>query len=347
MKHLIYIFISIIITTPLITNAKDLNIYLWEDTMSPKIISDWEHQHHDKVNLFHFDNDDERSLLMLKSNQLPFDIIVLDNVSAKIFARQNTFEDLSNLTNRKNIAPRWNKICGTHAIPYFWGSVGIVYRKSKLKHPPKKWSDLSIPLKEYQGHIGMINDSVETLLPVLNTLGLSPVTDNLEELKTAYQIMTKFNKYVLTYEYALSYVRSHSNSDELYMALGYSGDQYSLNRFFHNDEWGFVTPEGASYIWIDCMAVNSNSENKEQAKEFLNYLMRSDVAAQNAMDIGSATPNAKALKILPKSYKNDKGIFVSKKRLKQAIIDQELTPQNLNIRAKIINSLFNQHEAQP
>ncbi len=109
MKHLIYIPFFIIMTIPSITKANDLNIYLWEDTMSLNVISNWEKQSGDRLHLFRFDNDDERSLLMLKSVQLPFDIIVLDNVSAHIFSRQNTFEDLSDLPNRKYIDPKWNK----------------------------------------------------------------------------------------------------------------------------------------------------------------------------------------------------------------------------------------------
>ncbi len=347
MKHLIYGLLLIIFTPTLLAKSNDLNIYLWEDTMSLRVIADWEELSQDDIHLFHFDNDDERSLLMLKSVQLPFDIIVLDNVSANIFSRQNTFEDLSDLPNRKYLDPYWNKICGNNAIPYFWGSVGIVYRKSQFEQPPTKWSDIVLPEEKYKGHIGFIEDSIETLLPILYTQNQSPVTDDLTQLKNAYQVMTNLNQHILTYEYTLSYVRSHNNSNELYMSLGYSGDQYSLNRYFHNDEWSFVTPEGRPYVWVDCMAINSNSDNKQQAKAFLNYLMQPEVAAKNAIDIGIATPNKAALKLLPDNYKNDNSIFVSTDRLADAIIDQELTPDNLNVRAKIINSLYNQHEAKP
>lgn len=350
MKPLIYTLL-LTFSLPLFANGstkgKDLNLYLWEDTLSLSVVAQWEKQTQDQLHLFHFDNDDERSLLMLKSLQLPFDIIVLDNVSAHIFSRQDTFIDLSTLPNRKNMDPRWNKVCGDHAIPYFWGSVGIVYRKSQFIHPPSQWEEIIHPADQYKGHIGLIEDSVETLLPALRTLQTSPVTDKLDQLKKAYQIMEELNQHVLTYEYALSYVRSHKNNENLYMAVGYSGDQYSLNRYFHNDEWDFVTPKGQPYLWIDCMAINSNSEHIEKAKAFLNFLMQPDIAAKNAMDIGSATPNKEALKLLPDSYKNDKSIFVDPEQLEHAMIDQELTPSNLNVRAKIINSLYNQHETKP
>jgi len=342
------IALALLIFYPLMSIANGLNIYLWEDTLSKKITNDWEKRTHIPIHRFHFDNDDERSLLMLKSIQLPFDIIVLDNVSAQIFSRQHVFEDLSHLKGRENLSPKWNKVCGSHAIPYFWGSVGILYRKSIFgNNPPKKWSDFINPTSNILGHIGMIEDSVETLLPAMYTLGVSPASDDVTSLKIGYKMMSKLNKHILTYEYALSYVRSHKNSSDLYMAIAYSGDQNSLNKYFKNNDWGFVTPDGSPYLWFDCMAINSNSEHKKEAKAFLTYLTQPKVAAQNALDIGGGTPNIKALKYLPDNYKNDREIFPDPKSMKNAIVDQELTPNNLNIRARIINKLITQHEAHP
>lgn len=348
MKNSKNILLAMLVVFPIMSIAKGLNIYLWEDTLSKKVINDWEETTNTPINQFHFDNDDERSLLMLKSIQLPFDIIVLDNVSAQIFARQNAFEDLSNLKGRENLDPTWNKVCGSHAIPYFWGSVGILYRKTIFgTNPPQKWQDFLNPSPEIEGHIGMIQDSVETLLPALYSLDVPPASDDMTSLKKGYEMMSQMNKSILTYEYALSYVRSHNDSNDLFMAIAYSGDQNSLNKYFKNDDWSFITPDGAPYLWFDCMAINSNSEHKKEAKEFLTYLTQPKVAAQNALDIGGGTPNIKALQFLPDSYKNNRSIFPDPKRMKNAIIDQELSPQNLNIRAKIINSLITQHEAHP
>ncbi|MHA2939584.1 polyamine ABC transporter substrate-binding protein [Vibrio sp. RC27] len=347
MRYLIYICLSLVPFSFVFANEKALNLYFWEDTLSPDIIANWEALSDTKISLSHFDNDDERNLLMLNSIELPFDIVLLDNVSAQIFSRQDAFEDLSTLSNRKYNESRWNEACGNNAIPYFWGTVGILYRKDLVSPAPQTWSDLIQPKEKHRGHIGLIEDSVETLLPALKTLGYSPNTDNIDQLKASYHLMTEFNKDVLTYEYALSYVRSHQDSSALHMALAYSGDQFSLNRFFHSDQWDFVTPEGSPFIWVDCIAINSNSKQKEQAKAFLNYLMSPHVAAENALYIGSSPANKAALEFLPDSFKNNPSFFLDKTRLSNATLDQELTPENLSIRAKITNNLFNQYEAQP
>lgn len=327
--------------------SNGLNIYLWEDTLSPRVIDAWTKSHDTPLNLYHFDNDDERSLLMLNSQQLPFDIVILDNVSAQIFSRQNVFEDLSHLPGRENNQPRWNQVCGTHAIPYFWGYVGIAYRKDKVDSLPTQWSQLVAISDDMKNHVGLISDSVETLLPALYNLNYSPITTSHAALKAAYQVLETANPGVLTYEYALSYVRSHNQSDDLYMALAYSGDHYALNRFLGRNDWAFALPQGQPYIWIDCMAINSNSHYKAEARAFLEYLMQPEIAAMNAMDMQSATPNRAALELMPSDITQDRSLYLSEEQLDQGIIDHELSPANLNLRAKIINSVTDLHEAKP
>jgi len=327
--------------------SSELNIYLWEDTLSPRVIDVWNKTHDTKINAYHFDNDDERSLLLLDGATLPFDIMVLDNVSAKLFTSQALFDDLSHLKGVEHNAHSWQKACGSRAIPYFWGYVGIAYRKSKVSPPPTQWNDLVEIDEKLKGHVGLIEDSIETLLPALYSINSSPLTASVSELKQAYRKLSDSAADILTFEYALSYVRSHPVNNDLYMAMGYSGDQFSLNRYFENDDWDFVLPQGQPYLWVDCLALNTHSNNKQQAELFLEFLMKPEIAAMNALDIKGATPNDSALKLLPDSYIKDKAIFPPQYLLSQSIIDSELSPSNFSLRAKIINSVIKQHEAKP
>ena len=326
--------------------ASSLSVYMWEDTLSSAVRNDWEIESGTQLHLSHFDNDDERSLLMMKSFQLPFDVVVLDNVSAQIYGRIGAFEDLSHLKTRENNAQQWNQACGNYAVPYFWGSVGIAYRKDKIEAPPKTWQAFVTPPVELVDKIGMINDSTETFLPVLYSLNMSPTTSNPVELQAAYPKLLSFNGSVHTYEYILSHIRSQSNGDPIEIALAYSGDQHSLNRYLGEDLWGYTIPEGEMFIWVDCLAVNSHSENKNSAMAFLEYLMTPSIAARNAIDVKAATPNIKATKLLPDWYLNDATLFPPESRLKHALIDSELSAENISLRAKIINRLLSQHEAK-
>ncbi|MDR9828045.1 spermidine/putrescine ABC transporter substrate-binding protein [Vibrio sp. FNV 38] len=334
-----------IFSHPLLAANEPLSVYLWEDTLSPQVVDRWQVERNQSIYQTHFDNDDERSLLMLNSKSLPFDIVVLDNVTAQIYARHNMFENLSKLENRDHNHPRWNQLCGSHAVPYFWGPVGYVYRQDIVDKPPETWTEFMNPEPELQGHIGWIKDSVETMLPALYSLGYSPMSDDIDELKQAYKALDTLAPAILTFEYALSYIRSNTEKNQLKIALAYAGDEYSMNRYQQHADWKFKVPSGERFIWTDCLAVNAHSDNKEQAKAFLSFLMRPDIAAMNARDIRAATPNKNALKMMPQSYLNDTNLNPPEHFFEHVNFDQELSVINIRQRARIIDSIVKTHEA--
>ncbi|WP_038173956.1 polyamine ABC transporter substrate-binding protein [Vibrio pacinii] len=342
----LFLFLLFLIPSAVHADHPSLNVFMWEDTLAPVVLQQWQSEAGSSLSLSHFDNDDERSLLMMNNPQLPFDVVVLDNVSAQIYGRLGAFEDLSTLKGREHNAPMWNQACGDYAVPYFWGSVGIAYRKSAIDTPPTSWQEFLDLSSSMSGRIGMINDSTETFLPVLYSLGLSPITDDPKQLKHAYPSLIEFNQHVLSYDYVLSYVRSQSDASQMDMALAYSGDQYSLNRFYQQDQWDFVIPDGELFVWVDCLAISHYSQHKPRAKAFLEFLMRPQVAAINAKNIKAATPNLSAMKLLPDWYVNDASLFPEPERIKKARIDSELSADNIALRAKIINQLLKRHEAK-
>nr|WP_039949042.1 spermidine/putrescine ABC transporter substrate-binding protein [Vibrio ichthyoenteri] len=319
---------------------------MWEDTLSPEVIVQWQKQSASTLKFTHFDNDDERNVLMSHSERLPFDIIVLDNVSAQIYGQLGRLENLSHLENRDNQTPQWQQACGDYAMPYFWGVVGIVYRKDKVPTPPKTWQAFIEPPAELSGHIGMINDTVETFLPVLSSLGIVPETENSQLLQQSFTKMTAFSQHVLTYEYVLSFVRSNTDAEQLYMALAYSGDEHSLNRYQDQAQWAFTLPQGTPYIWVDCIAVNKTSNNKQLAMAFLDYLSDPTIAAKNATDVKAATTNRSALKLLPQWYLNDASLAPQEAWIEQGQIDTPLSAANISLRAKVINRILKHHETQ-
>lgn len=323
-----------------------INIYMWEDSLSPQVILEWQTLNNQKIKISNFDNDDERNLLMMNSPKLPFDIVVLDNTSAQLYGDLGAFDDLSSLKNTKNNAPRWNQACGRYAIPYFWGSVGIAYRKDRMSTPPQTWNEFLSPRPELRGHIGMITDTVETLLPALSGMGASPITENANDLHQAYSQMQTVLPNIATFEYILSYVRSHDDAENIAMAMAYSGDNYALNRYMNTSTWGYVLPKGQPYIWVDCMAINKNSNNKQQAKALLEYLSQPQVAAENAKYVRAATPNSSALKLMPDWYLNDSTLFPQQIAEGQGQIDAGLSANNISLRAKIIHKLLKDHETQ-
>lgn len=326
--------------------ATELNLLIRDDTLSERVIQQWQAQTGTTLHITHFENNDDRNTLLTVNKDLPFDIFVLDDVAANIYGRIGELVDVSDLYNRQNNHQRWNDACGDHGQPYSWGIVGIVYRSDKVSHPPKRWRDFINPPAELSGHLSLPNDSTDSFLPFLNSRGISPYTDNAQALKQSFSTMSDFNHHVLTYQYPPSFVKHDQNAELLYMGVAYSGDEHLLNRIQNTNHWKFIFPEGRPQIRLDCIAVSQHSNKKALSKQFLNYLSDPKISAINAIDIKTATTNVSALKLMPAWYLNDASLAAEKENILQGQIDSALSAENIRLRAKILSQLLNDHETQ-
>ena len=66
----------------------------------------------------------------------------------------------------------------------------------------------------------------------------------------------------------------------------------------------YVVPEEGSQIWEDDWAIAADSLSPDAAHEFLNFLLRPDVAAQEALYTRYATGNESALALLDASVRS-------------------------------------------
>lgn len=71
--------------------------------------------------------------------------------------------------------------------------------RSRPAEAPTKWTDFLDMPDTLKGHVGMLTDTVETLLPALYSQSQSPITDDQAALKNAYLAMLSVNPNILTY----------------------------------------------------------------------------------------------------------------------------------------------------
>ncbi|WP_232055052.1 spermidine/putrescine ABC transporter substrate-binding protein [Vibrio taketomensis] len=325
--------------------AKQLNLLMWQDTLSEQVIDLWHQQTNITLNITYFDNDDDRDSLLTNNRHQHFDVLILDNIATNVFGNLEKLTDLSQLTNRQHHNEVWNQMCGDYGQPYFWGTLGVVYRQDKVPSPPETWQQFINPVPELSGHIGMLNDTTDSFVPFLLSQKHDLYTADSNALKNSYAAMQQFSRHILTYEYPLSYI-THHKQDELHMALAYSGDEHQLNKVQNTHHWQFIQPLEQPLIWLDCWAISKNSAKKIQAKQLLNFLADPKIAAINATDIKAATTNVSALKLMPDWYLNNALWQQEEKILTEGKIDSALSAENIRLRAKILTQLLNIHEAQ-
>ncbi|MBR3849229.1 MAG: ABC transporter substrate-binding protein, partial [Oscillospiraceae bacterium] len=182
----------------------------------------------------------------------------------------------------------------TYAIPYFWGSVGLVYNEKNVD--PKDieeqgWNVLKNP--KYAGHIYVYDSERDAFLMPLKALGYSANTGNEEEIQEAYEWLLELNA-TMSPAYVTDEVIDGMIGGLKDIAVVYSGDAAVILN--ENPDMRFAMPKEGTNIWCDGMIIPANAENPALAHEFINYMLTYDAAYDNAETVGYSSPNAEVLK---------------------------------------------------
>ncbi|WP_415897846.1 spermidine/putrescine ABC transporter substrate-binding protein [Neptuniibacter sp. QD72_48] len=333
---------------PLQLHAETIQMLNWDAYLDPKVKQEWETSTGHHVEIIKFDSDEKRDALLLEAHQHNIDIAVVDEIVAERFGEEGRFVEIheQNLPSIKLIGNFWRERCGKYAVPYFWGTLGIIYRSDKVS-PPSSWKEIIQPSEELKGHIGMLNDYTDLLAPVLFMNGDPLNTDNLDILKRTFNALKDQADYVLTYDYPITFLESSPQADQLYMTVGYGGDQLAMNeRVGKEGLWKYVVPEEGTVLWVDCLAIPSNSKHIDTALNFIEYLNQPKVAAENAERLHYATPNNSAMAELSETFRNNPEVFPSQAIQNKSELYKKLSNENIKQRLRITNAIVNIHESK-
>jgi len=284
--------------------TKTLKVLTWEAYLSPSVIALWEQKTAVKIEQVLFDNDKQRDDIINK-NHGNIDVVMIDEIASRYFGNKQQLLPINadNVKNITHIDPKWLRQCGDYSSPYFWGTLGLVYRRDILITPPTSWQDIIKPSAYLSGHIAMFKDYSDLFLPSLFLREETIASVKKTEWKEIYQELLAQVNHVLTFEYSVSYLKQQPFANELYLAMAYSGDEITLNKLTNSDRWEFVIPQEGTLIWADCLAVTVASKQQTLALEFINFLNQPDIAAMNAVDTGFSTVNRVAYELLTEQNK--------------------------------------------
>lgn len=344
-KHLLAFALSFCSLSVL---ADELNVYIWEDFIAPELIDMWQEKTGHKLNLVFYDNDGDRDEVMGSGNKQIFDLAVIDSVGTQLFGKNNKILALSpdHLPSLKYIEPRWKDSCGNFGMPYFWGTLGIIYNSEKVTPPPSSWGHLLKPEVKYKGHVVMLKDTIDTLAVPLLYEHKSINSEERVDLESAFSLLKNQSDMLLGYGYALTYAKDKEESNDMYMALGYSGDDIVLNSSIEKPIWAYVVPTEGTAVWMDCFTVIADSPRVELALNFLDFINQPKNAAINSEYQELPTPNMAALRLLPASVLNNAAIYPNRAVLENGQEYRILSDANMSLRNRIVDAVIKYHDAK-
>ncbi|MBM6550317.1 extracellular solute-binding protein [Marinomonas ostreistagni] len=318
-----------------------LTFLTWEDYISDEVIDQWYAKTGIPVKQVLFDDEAQRNLILTGSTVRQIDLAIVDRSSMDVLSRTGQLYPVRKSKGREAFFP---DACGTYGQQYAWGSYGITYREDKLATPPTSWKALLNPTDEMAGHIGMLGQADELLAAALFALELSPVSNENNDLKSAFELLKQQSASVYSYEYIYTYISDNPKQDDIWVAPAYSGDQLGLNELQNTDAWRFVVPEDGSMVWIDCLAIPSKSTLKEQAQQFIDFLSEAKISALNSEELGVATPFKDAWQLQSEDVKQDGSVYLTAEQLDETRLFSGFKGTEILQRTRIKDALLRYHD---
>lgn len=277
-----------------------LKVYNWGEYIDPDVNKAFEKQYGVKVIYDTFDSN-ELMYTKLQGGE-SYDILVPSDYMIERLIKEEKLQPINKKVVR-NLSQLADGVKGLsydetneYSVPYFWGTVGIVYNKQNVSLKDLKQDGFAIFLNQkYKGHIYMYDSERDSFMMALKALGYSMNTDNAQELQEAYDWLVKevttMNPEIVTDEVIDSMI--NGNKD---MALVYSGDAaYILSE---NEDMRYYLPTSGTNLWSDAMVIPKDAKNPKLANEYINFVLDYEQSMKNSLFVGYPSSNAEVLEEL-------------------------------------------------
>lgn len=277
-----------------------LKVYNWGEYIGEDVISNFQKEFGVKVIYEVFDSN-EMMYTKLQAGDA-YDVLVPSDYMIERLIKDNMVQelDLSLIPNISNLADGVKNLPydpdNTYSVPYFWGSVGIVYNQNNVDLADLEAEGYNI-LKDtkYKGQIYMYDSERDSFMVAFKALGYSMNTQNEDEIQAAYEWLLEQRK-TMEPAYVADEVIDGMINGNKDMAVVYSGDAATI--LTENEDMRFYLPKEGTNLWSDAMVIPANAENPKLAHEFINYILTYDASYDNSEEVGYASSNQEVLDAL-------------------------------------------------
>lgn len=157
-------------------DSQKLVIYNWGDYIAPELLEKFTEETGIQVQYETFDSN-EAMYTKIKQGGTTYDIAIPSEYMINKMKDEDLLVplDYSKIEGLENIGPEFLNQSfdpnNQYSIPYFWGTLGIVYNETMVEEAPEHWDDLWKP--EYKNSIMLFDGAREVLGLGLNSLGYS------------------------------------------------------------------------------------------------------------------------------------------------------------------------------
>ena len=310
---------------PSVDGNKVLNLFIWSNYIAPETIAKFERRFGVKVNVDLYDSN-EALLAKLQAGNAGYDVICPSDYSVQVLIAQHLLRplDRSALPHLVNVDPafldrpydRGNR----YSTPYFWGTTGIAYDRTRVAAPIDSWTALWDP--RYRGRILMLDDGREAFMAALKSMGRSLNTTDRHVLEQARDLLIRQKPLVRAYN--STNFEDVLLSRDVWLAQGWNG-QFA-KAMEQDPDIVYVIPKEGATVFIDNLAIPVDARHAELAHQFIDFTLEADIAAEICDTMKYSSPNRAAWAKLPEHTRQNTAIFPPEHVLDRLELVEDLGP---------------------
>lgn len=307
-----------------------LVIYNWGDYIDPELLKEFTAETGLQVDYQTFDSN-ESMYTKIKQGGTTYDL----TIPSEYMISKMTEEDMlikldkSKIQGLEGIDPQFMGLSfdenNDYSIPYFWGTLGIVYNETMVDQPPHEWEDLWS--EEYRDSIMLIDGVREVMGFGLQSMGKSLNSKDLNQVEAAAQHLYNLTPNVKAI--VADEIKGYMIQDAAAIAVSFSGEASEM--LDGNENLRYVVPSKGSNLWFDNMVIPKTAKNIDGAYAFISFMLRPENAYRNAEYVGYSTPIPAAKAMLDKEVQEDEAFYPTEETMKHMEVYDNLGKELLGI----------------
>jgi spermidine/putrescine transport system substrate-binding protein len=279
--------------------SAELALYNWSEYIAPEVIAKFEQEFGVKVTIDSYEDNESLFAKFQAGGNPGYDLVLPSDYMIEKMIKAGMLDkiDFANVPNIRNIDPAHLNLYydprQEYNAPYFWGTTGIAYDYDRLQRDITSWKDIFEPADDLKGKIGLLNDQRETIGAALRYLGYSANSTDPQQIEAAKKVLLGHKQYVAGY-YDSIVARDNLLSGDAAVVMTYPGDAMVIRQ--QKPGIKYVIPKDVATQWQDGLCIPVGAPHKYTAEVFINFMLRPDIAAENANLMGYPTTNGEAVR---------------------------------------------------
>ncbi|GAB4267906.1 extracellular solute-binding protein [Deferrisoma sp.] len=309
---------------PALAAEEELYFFNWSEYLPEEVLDEFTRETGIKVVYSTYDSN-EAMYAKVKLAGGGYDLVVPSTYYVSKMRREGMLEplDKAKIPNLKNLNPELldkpYDPGNAYSVPYLWGSTGIGVNAARVDPATvTAWADLWDP--RFRGKLLLTNDVREVFHMALRVLGYSGNSADPKEIEAAYRKLQELMPNVRVF-----------NSDnpkvpyltgEVVAGMLWNGEAYAAKQ--ENPDIRYVYPREGAILWVDSLVIPKGARHRDAAHRMIDFLLRPEVAKRICEEVGYATPNREAWKLLAPEVRDDRTVYPAPEDLRNAEVQVDV-----------------------